>query len=71
MLNLYLRQEPTTDHTTIERNAAQGRLDIVAYRDEACSVLAARWPWHYSSKPRRGFRTVMFNCWRWRAVWKD
>jgi len=62
LLPLYLRREPTTD------TRAPSRLDVVAYRDPACTARAARWPWFYK-RPRRGSKTVMFNCWRWRAVW--
>jgi hypothetical protein len=69
MLNLYLRTEPTTDQTTIARCAARGRFDVVAYRDANCTTMAARWPWYYSSKPKRGARHVTFNCYRWKAIW--
>lgn len=69
MLSLYLQKEPTTDHVTIKRNAAKGRFDVVAYRNEARTVIAARWPWYYSSKPRQNCKGVMFNCYRWNAIW--
>ena len=68
MLPLYLRREPTTDHLLIERNATAGALDVVAYRDPACTRRAARWPWHFRRPDRRN-RYVTFNCYRWRAVW--
>jgi hypothetical protein len=67
MLTLYLRREPTTDKVTLDHNAAANRFDVVAYRDEACGTVAARWPWYYSSKPRRNARA----CFRWNAIWKE
>lgn len=76
LLPLYLRREPTTDAVlrahlltwpaSIPRPA---RYDVVAYRDPACTVPAARWNWFYSNRPTRAFKRVFFNCYRWRAVW--
>lgn len=70
LLPLYLRFEPTTDAATLEAYPATTRQDVVAYRDPGCTDLAARWPWHYSTRPRKGARVVMFNCYRWRPVWR-
>lgn len=61
LLPLYLKKEPSREHA--------GRFDVVAYRDAKCETVAARWPWYYSSKPRRNARRVTFNCYRWRAEW--
>ena len=68
---LYLRREPTRDGLLIERAPAQAAKtrDVVAYRDAACTIRAAVWPWHYASKPDRRFRRVMFNCYQWAANW--
>lgn len=71
-LTLYLRREPTTDSLLLERAGYLPRAahrDVAAYRDEACSIPAARWSWFASSRPTRAYRRVMFNCYRWRAVW--
>lgn len=62
LLPLYLRREPTT-----LPNSA-GRQDVAAYRDQGATEPCARWPWHYR-KPDRRNRFVMFNCYRWEAVW--
>ena len=76
LLPLYLRFEPTTDAPTLESYGQAGlpvpadHRDVVAYRDEACTQIAARWPWHYSTRPRKGARVVTFNCYRWRPVWR-
>lgn len=75
MLTLYLRREPTTDPATLESYGQAGlpvpasHRDTVAYRDPAATARAARWPWHYSNRPDRRFRRVMFNCYRWNVVW--
>lgn len=68
MLPLYLRREPTTDPLRERYKLPPRCRDVVAYRDPAATEPAGRWPWHYS-KPQRSARTVMLNCWRWRAVW--
>lgn len=72
LLPLYLRREPTTDPVSLAycppRQLATLR-DVVAYRDPECTERAARWPWHYSNKPTRRNRRVMFNCYRWSARW--
>ena len=64
LLPLYLRREPTDD-----RYRPPGKLDVVLYRDEACTDRAGRWPWFDNSRPTRRNRSIMFNCWRWRIVW--
>lgn len=73
MLAMYLRREPTADamtRTACSRYGGRLPLDTVAYRDPQCRVIAGRWPWHYqASKPRRGCRSIMLNCYRWAAVW--
>lgn len=72
---MYLRREPTTDATAMDYFRATGTVpkarhyDIVIYRDAAMTKRAGRWPWYYSSKPRRGCKQVMFNCYSWRAIW--
>ncbi len=68
LLPLYLRREPTTDPIALERCTGEGRRDVVAYADPACTMRRARWSWH-SSRPDRRCRRVTLNCWYWRAVW--
>ena len=71
LIPLYLRREPTTDCVTLkhDRHAAK-RMDVVAYRDADHTKVACRWPWYYTSKPRRGCQRVTMNCYRWKAVWQ-
>lgn len=72
LLPLFLRREPTTDsllRSHIDRLPRNARRDVVAYRDRACTIPAARWNWFYSNRPTRAFRRVTFNCYQWRAVW--
>lgn len=69
MITLYLRKEPTTDGVLKIHAPDAKKFDVVAYRDPAASKVACRWPWHYSSRPTRRNRWVMFNCFRWKAVW--
>ena len=69
---LYLRREPTTDPLMLERYAhlpAQGKLDVVAYKDAACSKRVARWPWHIKSRPDRRFKRITLNCVSRPVVW--
>ena len=70
LLPLYLRFERTNDRETLNLWPDTAKQDVVAYRDETCTDVAARWPWHYSNRPRKGARTVTLNCCRWRPVWK-
>jgi hypothetical protein len=70
LLTLYARKAPTTDSVAIQYGL-KGKKDTVLYRDRECTKPAARWPWHYSNCPRRGQRTVMFNCWRWKLEWLE
>ena len=69
LLPLYLRREPTTDAELLRLVPNARRFDTVAYRDQACTQRAARWPWYYRSKPDRRYRRVMLNCYQWAAVW--
>jgi hypothetical protein len=46
-----------------------GKLDVVLYHDQACTYLAARHPWYFSTKPTRRSKTVMHNCFRYLLVW--
>lgn len=61
---LYLRKE-----TRIERtNFRDFLIPVTAYyRDAEATDLAAVNPW--PSRPDRRFKTVMLNCYKWRAVW--
>ena len=68
LITLYARKEPTTDAIALSAGV-RGRQDAVLYRDRECTQLAVRWPWHYSSCPRRGQRRVMLNCYRWQLEW--
>lgn len=72
LLTLYLRREPTRD-PILAKAAGQipacARLDVVAYRDAACTVAAARWNWFFRSRPDRRYKHVTMNCYRWRTKW--
>jgi hypothetical protein len=61
---LYLRREPSTDPLW----RSYGHRDVCAYRDEASITLAGRFTASYK-QPRKGCKTVVLNCVRWRAVW--
>jgi len=85
LLPIYLRREPTTDVRTSASYKGRRPFDVVAYRAEVqydpdyadngrtwfgpSTEACGRWPWFYSDKPRHGCKTIMFNCWKWRAVW--
>ncbi|MDQ0301382.1 hypothetical protein [Ancylobacter polymorphus] len=68
LLPLYLRREPTTDPVLRKYAPDARRPDVVAYRDAECTRPAGRWPWHYKRPDRRN-RSIVLNCYRWRAVW--
>ncbi len=68
LITLFARKERTTDPIDIKLGLEK-KQDTVIYRDQACTQLAARWPWHYSSCPARRNKVVMLNCWRWRLEW--
>lgn len=64
---LYARKEPTVD--TLARALGLGhKLDVVLYKDPACSEFYARWSWHLGP-PRLGRKFVMLNCYRWAIAW--
>ena len=71
MLTLCLRREPTTDSLRHSVPELKGKMDVQAYRDPQATQPAGRWPWHYSSRPCKGCKTVMLNCYRWQAVWLE
>jgi hypothetical protein len=68
LLTLYARREPTNDSVAISQGV-RGKTDVVVYHDAACTKLAGRFPWYFSSLPRRNSRTLMLNCWRWNLQW--
>ena len=68
LLTLFAKKEPTSDSVSISRGLSS-RKDTVLYRDKECTELAARWPWYYSSCPRRSQRRVTLNCYRWNLLW--
>lgn len=68
LLTLFAKKEPTTDVIAIQHGLSQKR-DTVLYRDANCTDVAARWPWHYSSCPRRGQKRVTLNCYHWSLSW--
>lgn len=68
LLTLYAKKEPTTDSVSVAFGLKK-KLDTVIYKDRACTETYARWPWHYSSCPRRGQKRVTLNCWRWNLEW--
>lgn len=43
--------------------------DVLAYKEPECIRPVARWTWDNSQRPDRRFKSVMLNCYRWRAVW--
>ena len=69
MLTLFLRREPTEDWVWHKYGDGSVRWDVVGYRDAQAERVAFRCPWHSASRPRKGQKTVMFNCYRWNAVW--
>lgn len=68
LLTLFAKKEPTSDSVSIQHGLGN-KQDTVLYRDKECTQVAARWPWHYSSCPRRNHKSVMFNCYRWNLAW--
>ena len=79
---LYARRERTTDSATFDMlkigNDAErerflrlrGHMDVQLYYDAACTIKAARYPWHYT-KPTRRQKTVTHNCARYNLVWVE
>lgn len=72
-LTLYARREMTDD--PYMREVPDGYMpapipdDVVLYHDPECTQMAARIPWHHSSKPTRRNKWQMYNCARYRLVW--
>ena len=66
-LTLYLRREPTTDSTWLKYGTGE-RYDIQAYGDKDATDPVGRFIWS-NTKPRKGCKTVVLNCFRWRVVW--
>jgi hypothetical protein len=69
LLTLYLRREPTVDSAWLQYGDGRPRWDVRYYGDPKCQNLKGICPWYYSSKPRRGCRTTVLNCYRWAVVW--
>lgn len=70
MLTLFARKEPTADAVSLQHGLS-GKLDTVLYRDANFTLAVCRWPWHYTSCPRRGQSNVVLNCCRWKLRWSD
>lgn len=67
---LFARKEPTTDKVLRVVSPAAKKMDTVLYRDLEGISIAARIPWHFkSTTPKRGQRTIVFNCARFRLAW--
>lgn len=58
MLPLYLKKVP--------HNLG---FDVVAYKEPECVRPVAHWRWWMSNRPDRRHKSVMLNCYRWRAEW--
>lgn len=43
--------------------------DVLAYKEPECIRPVAHWCVGQSNRPDRRFKYIMFNCYRWRAVW--
>jgi|GEM_PF-6788919 len=63
LFTLYARREP--DLKTI----CPQRFDVVLYKDSTATTFYGRWPWYYSSCPRRNQKRVVVNCSRWNLKW--
>lgn len=70
LLTVYARKEQTTDLLAVQHGLAH-KLDTVFYRDEKCTKLMARKPWHQSGHPRSTSRVVTLNCYRWALSWAN
>lgn len=60
MLNLYL--------VKVYHNHG---FDVMAYKEPACIHPIGQWDWTQSKRPDRRNKTVMYNCFRYRAVWME
>lgn len=70
-LSIYMRREPTNDPNAPHYHGRKA-FEVCAYASEADLAngkVKARWPWFREDKPRPGRKTVMLNCFRWRAIW--
>lgn len=68
LITVYARREPTRD--SLSRSLGLGhKLDIAIYRDRACTVLFACFPWYYRRKPCARSKSVVLNCYRWALEW--
>lgn len=68
MITLYAKKEPTIDPVSFT-HGLKLRNDTVVYKDQACTRAAGRWPWYQSLCPRRGQKTAVLNCFRWKLEW--
>ena len=72
LLPVFLRREPTMDETYARYVKPDGKkrkpFDVVIYRDAAATNRVGQWRWD-CSKPRKGCKTVTFNCFKWEANW--
>lgn len=68
LLKVYARRELTVDPVALAHGCRQKK-DTVFYRDEACTDVMARKPWHQSGHPRKNSKVVTLNCWNWQLQW--
>ena len=69
LLTLYARREPTTDGVLFKYAPKAKRFDVVLYTDRNATKPKARFMWFSAGNLRPTHKTVMLNCYRWRAVW--
>lgn len=68
LITLFAKKEPTADSVSIQ-HGLEKKLDTVIYRDQECTQVIARWPWHYSNCPRRNQKRVTLDCYNWNLSW--
>jgi hypothetical protein len=69
LITVYARREPTRD-TVARKQAPKNRwLDVVIYRDLACTQLVGVFPWWATKRPTRASRRIMLNCYWWALNW--
>jgi len=69
---MYMKRVPTTDSLRHSVPELKSKKDLAYFSDKACKHEIARIAWDATkSMPRRGAKTVMYNCARYKAVWVD
>lgn len=68
MFTVYAQKVKTSDEITLKLWPKTKKEDVAIYRQNGS--LFAIFPWYYASKPKKNWKHVMLNCFRWNLIWK-